>query len=109
MAKIKSDAHLYLTETGDAAPAPVALTSVTNTDPAVVTLAAAMPADAADGDLAKFAGTGQAAVGALGTVQIFQKAGDLALLEVCMVTITVAGVPPDSIAMDDMCGSTTVL
>jgi hypothetical protein len=102
-----------------------------------------MPALAADGDLAKFAGTGEvaldgkafrianldvttpaaptfelldfdgtkltAAVGALGTVQIFQKAGDLALLEVCMVTITVAGVPPDAIQMDDMCGSTTVL
>ena len=138
MAKIKSDAHLYLTETGDAAPAPVALTSVTNTTPAVVTLAAAVPADAANGDLAEFAGTGEplldgkafrianltgttfelldfdgtrlaAAIGAVGTVQIFQKAGDLALLEVCMVTITVAGVPPDSIQMDDMCGSATVL
>jgi hypothetical protein len=142
MAKIKSDAHLYLTETGDPAPTPVALTSVTNTDPAVVTLAAAMPADAANGDLVKFAGTGDVlldgfafrianldisvpaaptfelldfdgtrltAAVAAGTAQIFQKAGDLALLEVCMVTITVAGVPPDSIAMDDMCGSTTVL
>ncbi|HXD04885.1 MAG TPA: hypothetical protein VN680_02470 [Burkholderiaceae bacterium] len=143
MAKIKSDAHLYLTETGDPAPSPVALASVTNADPALVTLAAAMPADAADGDIAKFAGTGQvlldgkafriaaldttttpgsptfelldfdgtrlSAAVAAGTVQIFQKAGDLALLEVCMVTITVAGVPPDAIQMDDMCGSTTVL
>jgi hypothetical protein len=143
MAKIKSDAHLYLTETGDPAPTPVALTSVTNTKPAIATLGAAMPADAANGDLVKFAGTGEplldgyafrianlditspvaptfelldfdgtrlaAAVGVGGTVQIFQKAGDLALLEVCMVSITVAGVPPDSIQMDDMCGSETVL
>jgi hypothetical protein len=144
MAKIKSDAHLYLTETGDPAPTPVALTSITNTALAVVTLAAAMPAGAANGDLIKFAGTGEplldgyafrianldattapsaptfelldfdgtrlaAAVGAVGTGQVFQKAGDLALLEVCMVTITVAGVPPDSIQMDDMCGSATVL
>jgi len=144
MARIKSDAHMYLTETGDAAPAPVNITSVTKATPTVATLAAALPAAAAVGDMVKFTGTGQAAldgktfrisvidvtvpaapkltladfdgmtkltvaVGAVGTVQIFQKAGTLALLEVCMVTITIAGVPPDSIAMDDMCGSTTVL
>jgi hypothetical protein len=142
MAKIKSDAHLYLTETGDAAPSPVVITSVTNTKPAVVTLAAAMPAGAVNGDLVMFADTGQplldgyafrianvdittpaaptfelldfdgtrlTAAVAAGTAQIFQKAGDLALLEVCMVSITVAGVPPDSIQMDDMCGSETVL
>jgi hypothetical protein len=143
MAKIKSDAHLYLTETGDPAPTPIAITSITNTAAAVVTLAAALPAGAVNGDLIMFAGTGEplldgyafrianidstvpaaptlelldfdgtrltAAVGAVGTGQIFQKAGDPALLEVCMVSITVAGVPPDSIQMDDMCGSETVL
>jgi hypothetical protein len=142
MAKIKSDAHLYLTETGDPAPTPVVVTSVTKASPSVVTLAAAMPAGAANGDLVMFAGTGEplldgfafrianlnvgtpttptfelldfdgtrlVAAAATGTVQIFQKAGAGALLEVCMVSITVAGVPPDSIQMDDMCGSTTVL
>ena len=59
MAKIKSDAHLYLTETGDAAPAAVDVEGITNTEAAVVTLGAALPAAAANGDLAMFAGTGE--------------------------------------------------
>jgi len=143
MAKIKSDAHLYLTATGTPAPVPINITSVTKAKPSVVTLAAALPAGAAVGDIIQLDGTGEplldgfafrisvidvtvpaapkvtlqdfdgtrltAAVAAKGTGTVFQKAGAGALLEVCMVTITVAGVPPDSIAMDDMCGSTTVL
>jgi hypothetical protein len=142
MAKIKSDAHLYLTQTGDPAPVPVAVTSVTAANPAVATLGAALPTGAANGDIIQFAGTGDVlldgkafrianlnatvpaaptlelldfdgtrltAAVAGGTAQVWTKAGDMALLEVCMVTITVAGVPPDSIQMDDMCGSATVL
>jgi hypothetical protein len=142
MAKIKSDAHLYLSETGDAAPTPVAVAGITNTAAAEVTLGTAMPAGAVDGDIVVLEGTGEplldgvafrisaldvaipsapsfvlldfdgtrlSAAVTTGTAQIFQKAGDLALLEVCLVSITVAGVPPDSIQMDDMCGSATVL
>jgi hypothetical protein len=142
MAKIKSDAHLYLTGTGDPEPTPVAITSITNTLPAVVTLGAAAPADTANGDMIHIEGTGEplldgktfriqalntttpaaptlelygldgtklAAAVATGTGQIWTKAGLTGLEEVCLVNITVAGVAPDSIAMDDMCGSTTVL
>jgi len=142
MAKIKSDAHLYLTETGDVVPTPVAVTSITDADPAVVTLAGAVPVGTVDGDLIQFAGTGDpmldgkafriaaldsttpaaptlelddfdgtqlTAAVATGTAQFVTKEGSGALLEVCLVNITVAGVAPDSIAMDDMCGSTTVL
>lgn len=141
MAKIKSDAHLWLTETGDPAPALVAVTSITNTKPAVVTLGAAV-ADAADGDMVVFSDTGEplldgktfriqaldvttpaaptfelygldgtklTAAVAAGMAQVFTKAGTGGLLEVCMVNITVAGVAPDQIQMDDMCGSQTVL
>ena len=143
LAKIKSDAHLYLTGTGDPEPTPVAVTSITNMLPAVVTLAAAAPADTANGRAwIVFADTGQplldgkafriqafdaavpgtptfelygldgtklTAAVATGTAQIWTKAGLTGLEEVCLVNITVAGVAPDSIAMDDMCGSTTVL
>jgi len=143
MAKGISNAHLYLTETGDVMPpAPVAITSITNTALAVVTLAAALPPDAANGDIVDISGTGQVlldgnafrvanlnttvpaaptfelqgfdgtrltAAVAAGDATLFQKAGDLALLEVCMVTITVAGTPPDSVQLDDMCSTQTVL
>jgi hypothetical protein len=142
MAKIKSDAHLYLTETGDPAPVPITVTSVSVDKPALATLAAALPAGAANGDMVTFSGTGDpvldgktfriqaldvtapttptfelygldgarlaAAVDA-GSAAVYTKAGDGGLLEVCLVNITVAGVAPDSIAMDDMCDSTTVL
>lgn len=142
MAKIKSDAHLYLTETGAAAPAPVDVTSITKATPAVVTLGAAVPAGTADGDMIEFADTGEplldghafriaaldvstaaaptlelldfdgtrlTAAVATGTGTVYNKAGTDALLEACLVNITVAGVAPDSIQMDDMCDSTTVL
>jgi hypothetical protein len=142
MAKIKSDAHLYLTGTGDPEPTPIAITGITNTKPAVATLAAAVPADTANGDMIVFADTGEplldgkafriqaldisvpaaptlelygldgtklTAAVAAGTAQIWTKAGLTGLEEVCLVNITVAGVAPDSISMDDMCGSTTVL
>lgn len=143
MAKIKSDAHLYLSASGAADPAPVGITSITAADPAVVTLAAAVPAGTANDDIVMFEATGEplldgyafriaaldtsvaaaptfelldfdgtkltAAVGAVGTATIFNKAGNAALLEACLVNITVAGVAPDSIQMDDMCDSTTVL
>jgi hypothetical protein len=135
MAKIKSDAHLYLTPTGAAPPAPVVITTLTNTNPIVVT-PAAMPVGLANGDVVVIEGTGEplldgyafrvlnlgaadfelddfdgtrlTAAVATGTVTAYTKSGDGALLEACMATITVTGVPPDSIALDDMCDSTTV-
>lgn len=144
MAKIKSDAHLYLTATENAAapPGAVGVTSITAADPAVLTLAAAVPAGTANGDLVMLENTGQALLdgkafriaalntttpaaptmelddfdgtqlsGAVstGTATVFNKTGAEALLEVCLVNITVAGVAPDSIQMDDMCDSATVL
>ena len=59
MAKIRSDAHLYLTQTGAAAAVTKLLTSVTKANPCVVTLAAAM-AGMVDGSIIEFAGTGEA-------------------------------------------------
>jgi len=135
MAKIKSDAHLYLTPTGAPAPVPVTITTLTNADPIVIT-PATMPVGLAVGDVVGIDGTGEplldgyefrvltldattitlddfdgtrlTAAVATGTLTAYTKTGAGALLEACMATITVTGVPPDSIAMDDMCGSTTV-
>jgi hypothetical protein len=137
MAKIKSDAHLYLTATGAAEPAAVALTAITNAKPAV--LSGVIPAEAANGDVLLINGTGEplldgyafrianlvagvsaelddfdgtrmAAAVAGGTFQLFSKTEpDGTLLEACMATITVTGQAPDSIQMDDMCGTATVL
>jgi hypothetical protein len=141
MAKIKSDAHLYLSPTGSIPPTPVPITGATNADPMVVTLDGAVPAGTAVGDMLVLDGTGNAALDgkafritavditdpdapvvtvdydasalaaplAAGTAQVFTKAAAGALLEVCLVNITVAGVAPDSIEMDDMCGTSTVL
>ena len=143
MAKMKSDAHLWLSEVGDAAPVPVNITSVTKANPSVVTLAAAGPAGMAIGDFVEINGTAEAkldthsfriaavdvsvpaapkltladfdgtkltaAVAAKGTATVYTKAGTAGLIPACLVNITVAGVAPDSIQMDDMCDSTTVL
>jgi hypothetical protein len=137
MSKIKSNAHLWLGDVSDpATPTPIAITSITKATPPVVT-PATMPADLADGDLVTPEGTGVAyldghafRIGALGgttftlvdaessdipaavstgTLISYQKAGTEALLEACMAQITVAGQAPDSINMDDMCSTTTVL
>jgi hypothetical protein len=137
MAKIKSNAHLYLSDVSvDGDPVPVALTSITKASPPVVT-PATMPLDLADGDLVTFSDTGDdyldgeafriggltattftlpdsessdlAAAVTTGTFVAYYKAGDDAMLEACMATITVTGVAPSSINLDDMCGSTTVL
>jgi hypothetical protein len=137
MAKIKSNAHLWL---GDVSvgmtPTPVAITSITKATPPVVT-PATMPVDLANGDLVAFEATGvpyldgqafridaldattftlpdaessdiPAAV-ATGTFTPYLKAGTEALLEACMAQITVSGQAPDSIALDDMCSTMTIL
>jgi len=144
MAKIKSDAHLWLTETGEAAAPAIGITSITKAKPCILTCSAALPAGVVVGDFVMISGTNEvllngktfriealdittpaapkvtlygfdgtklnAAVGVVPSgAQFFQKAGTLALLEVCLVNLVVAGVAPDSIQMDDMCGSSTVL
>jgi len=139
MAKVRSNAHLYLTQTGDAAPLAEALTSVTKANPSVMTLATANP-DMAAGDfgliegtddphldgkafrfgaiggagttaeLSDFDGEQMAADATGGTVQIFDPVDEGdGLLEACMANITVNGQAPDSINLDDMCDQTTVL
>jgi hypothetical protein len=137
VAKIKSNAHLYISDVSDpATPTPVAVTSITKASPPVV-LPATMPSDLADGDLVTFEATGEPyldghafTVGALdatsftlpdaessdlgaavatGTFVSYTKTGTDALLEACMAQITVTGQAPDSITMDDMCSTTTEL
>ena len=136
MAKIKSNAHLYLSDVSAATtPVPIAVTSITKASPPVVT-PATMPPDLADGDIVTFDATGDDyldgeafRIGALdatsftlpdvessdiaaavtgGTFVPYLKAGADAMLEACMAQITVTGQAPDSINLDDMCGSTTL-
>lgn len=137
MAKIKSNAHLWVSLVGAVAPTPVALTSVTKAKPAVVT-PASMPAGLANGDFVAFDATAEpmldgyafriqnktattfelvdidgtkfaAAVAAKGTVTPYTKAGAGAMLEACMAQITVAGQAPDTLNLDDMCSTMTIL
>lgn len=137
MAKIKSNAHLYVSDvSADTTPVPINVTSVTKASPPVVT-PATMPSDLANGDLVTFDATGDvfldgyafriAALDATsftlpdvessditaavttGTFTTYMKAGSDALLEACMAQITVTGVAPSSINLDDMCSSTTIL
>jgi hypothetical protein len=137
MAKIKSNAHLWLADVSAGATLdPVAVTSITKATPPVVT-PTTMPSGLANGDLVSFEGTGvpyldghafridalsattftlpdaessdiPAAV-ATGTFTPYAKAGTDALLEACMAQITVTGQAPDSINLDDMCSTTTIL
>lgn len=137
MAKIKSNAHIWINDVSSGTtPTPVAVTGITKASPPVVT-PATMPADLADGDLVAFDDTGEVyldghafriggltsttftladaessdlgAAVATGTFTTYQKAGDDALLEACMAQITVTGQAPDSINLDDMCSTTTIL
>jgi hypothetical protein len=137
MAKIKSNAHLYLSDTGDPAPATVPVTGVSITDPVTVTTTVAAGA-LVDGDAVIMNGTGSSyldghafrvanvmttsfelpdahgpSVGATapttGTYTPYTLQGNLGLLSACMATITLTGQAPDSIVMDDMCGNLTVL
>jgi hypothetical protein len=62
MAKIRSDAHLYLTQTGDAAPTAAPITSISAANPAVLTLTAPEPTPApVVGDYMLIEDTGNAA------------------------------------------------
>jgi hypothetical protein len=137
MAKVKSNAHLYLSDvSAGSTPTPTNVTSITKASPPVVS-AATLPAGIANGDVVKFSGTGvpyldghafrigakttnsftlpdvesgdiPAAV-STGSFVSYQKAGTDALLEACMAQITVTGQAPDSINLDDMCTTTTIL
>ncbi len=136
MAKVKSNAHLYLSKLGVADPTSVTVTSITQATPPVVT-PSAMPAGLVSGDFVTFANTGEpmldgyafrtqnanattfelaevdgtsfAAAIATGSFQHFGLTGTEAMLSACMAQITVAGQAPDSIDLDDMCGTETIL
>jgi len=147
MAKIRSDAKLYLTQTGAPAPDTQDLTSITKANPCVVTFAAAVTG-MVDGSMCSFAGTDEtlldgktfrlttiggggttavldgfdgtklsAAVTALTDAATVYNKTEVAvdpvtgndLLCACVATVTVAGQAPDSLNLDDMCTSTTVL
>jgi hypothetical protein len=136
MAKIKSNAHLWLSDVGAVAGTAVVVTSITKATPPVVT-PATMPPGLAAGDYATFSGTGvpyldgqtfrvddvtattfelpdsgsadiPAAV-STGTFLPQTKSGTGAMVEACMAQITIAGQAPDSINLDDMCSTTTIL
>ena len=137
MSKIKSDAHIYLTPVDAAAPATHALSGITSATPPVVTSTAALPAGMAAGDFVVLDGTGEGyldgdgfrvanLVGLTfaldyadgsritpavtqGNYALYSKNGTGAMLSACMASITVTGQAPDSITMDDMCGTSTVL
>jgi hypothetical protein len=138
MAKITSNAHLWLSEVGAPDPTPVVVTSITKASPAVCT-PATMPVGLANDDVVLFSDTGAPyldgrafRIGALtsttftlvdvdstdltaavsaGTFQPFMKTGATppAMLSACMAQITVTGVAPDSINLDDMCSTMTLL
>lgn len=138
MSKIKSAAQLYLTPTGVDPTVPAlakALTSVSKAAPALATAAAALPAGFVAGSFALLEGTGgpdldgyawraeniaasafalddsdrtkAAAATTGGTYQPFVLGTDL--IHACVAQVTVTGQAPDSISMDDMCGTATVL
>jgi hypothetical protein len=137
MAKVKSAAQLYLTPTGvdptDSALA-LALTGISAAAPASAVAVAPLDAAFIEGTIAMIEGTGaedldgyawraegpsgssfkladsdrtgdQATTG--GTYQPFVVGEDL--IHACVAQITVTGQAPDSISMDDMCGTSTVL
>jgi hypothetical protein len=136
MSKIKSDAHLYITEVGAPDPAVEALTSITKATPPVVT-PVAMPSGFASGDFAVITGTGEemldgyafraqnvtattyeladidgtkfAAAISGGSMQPFTVTAGGSMSSACMAQITVTGQAPDSINLDDMCSTETVL
>jgi len=132
MSKVISDAHLWLTEVGATDPTPNTITSITQATPPVVT-PTTMPPGITNGDFVVFDATGVAyldgysfridAVGATsfelpdvestdipaavstGNFLLYSKAGTSAMLEACMASITLTGQAPDTINMDDMCGT----
>jgi hypothetical protein len=139
MTKIVSEAHMYVSNVDATVspPTAVAVTSITKAAPPVVT-PATMPPGIAAGDYVRFQDTGEplldgyafkvatvsatgfllpdvdgtkfnAAV-ATGTLQALTFAGgEVDLMHVCLAAVTIAGQAPDSIALDDMCGSSTKL
>jgi hypothetical protein len=139
MSKIKSDAHLYLSDVGDPTPSGVAVTGITIVDPVTVTTTIAAGA-LVDGDFVVLNDTGSAyldgnafrvsnvtattfqladahgpSIGAVapssGTYipYTIDSSSTVGLLTACMATITLTGQAPDSIVMDDMCSNTTEL
>jgi hypothetical protein len=147
MSKIRSDAKLYLTQTGAAAPVTKSITSITKANPCVITFSAAVTGMVAGSmvslavpaepllngktfRLSTIGGAGTtavlegfdgtklgSAVGAISNGATVYNTTEVAispplgvdLLCACVATVTVAGQAPDSLALDDMCTSTTVL
>jgi hypothetical protein len=137
MAKVKSAAQLYLTPTGVDPTDPtmaLALTGISAAAPAAAVAVAPLDPAFIAGTIAVIAGTGaedldgyawraltpsgsgfkladsdrtgeQATTG--GTYQPFIVGDDL--VHACVAQVTVTGQAPDSISMDDMCGTSTVL
>lgn len=137
MAKGKSAAQLYLTPTGADPTDPtlaLALTGITAAAPAVATAAAALDAGFVDNSIALLNGTGAADVdgyawrahdpsGSTFELEESDRTGETAasggtyqpfvigedLIHACVAQVTVTGQAPDSISLDDMCGTSTVL
>jgi hypothetical protein len=138
MAKIVSSAQMYVSNVDAAGPpSALALTGISKATPPVVTMDTT-PLGLAAGDYVRFADTGEplldgfafkvsnvtasgfflpdvdgtkfAAAVTTGTVQaLTATGGEVDLMHVCLAAVTIAGQAPDSIALDDMCGSSTVL
>lgn len=135
MSKIVSDAHLWLSIVGAADPTPLNITAMSSAGPVILTVTSTAKADDMvvldntgdpylDGQAFRVASATATAVTladadatklatpkpSTGTMQLFSMAGAPAtMLTACMATITVAGQAPASIALDDMCGSETLL
>jgi len=135
MAKIKSNAHLYVSLVGAADPVATTITTITKAKPPLVT-PATMPPNLASGDFVLFTGTTEplldgfafriqnklattfeladidgtkftAAVNK-GSFQAFNLTGATAMLSACMATVTVTGTAADTINLDDMCSAQTL-
>lgn len=135
MAKIKSNAHLYVSLVGAPDPVATTITSVTKANPAVVT-PTTMPVGQLAGDFALFTGTGEpmldghafrtanktatsfeledvdgskfAAAITKGSYQLFDVSASTTMLSACMAQVTVTGTAADTINLDDMCGTQTL-
>jgi len=134
MSKIKSDAHIYISEVGAVVPTPILVTAWETTG--VVKATASLAGLVTDGDAVYVSGSGSAYLDGKtwrvdnvtptdlelpdadttkagtpvgGQLTAYSKSGADALLSACFVNVAVAGQAPDSINMDDMCGTSTVL
>lgn len=136
--KIRSDAHFYLSDGTTPTGTVVTFTGATAANPMVLT-AAAVPPEVVVGGFLSLAGVtpadaklegaslrvtavtgtevtvdydntgGAALTAAEGTYYSKGHDASFDLIEACMANVTITGQAPDSIDMDDMCGTATVL